>query len=92
MDGIEALLDIAVLEHWDIDILKHILRTASFARKFSESSEFDPNRYVNVVKHMIVLSKLRHSQICGRAITYNQFEKYKPKRMLKLLYKFRDYK
>jgi hypothetical protein len=41
---------------------------------------------------MIVLSKLRNSDICGRAITYQQFEKYKPKRMLKLLYKFRDYK
>ena len=28
---------------------------------------------------MIVLSKLRNSDICGRAITYQQFEKYKPK-------------
>jgi hypothetical protein len=41
---------------------------------------------------MIVLSKLRHSTICPRAITYQQFEKYKPKNMLKLFYKFRDYK
>jgi len=72
--------------------MKHILRTASFAKKFSDAQDFDPNRYVNVVKHMIVLSKLRDSNICGRAVTYTQFEKYKPKRMLKLLYKFRDYK
>lgn len=92
VEGIETLLDIAQLEHWDIQILKHILRTASFAKKFSEPSDFDPNRYVNVVKHMIVLSKLRNSEICARAITYTQFEKYKPKRVLKLLYKFRDYK
>lgn len=47
---------------------------------------------MNVVKHMVVLSKMRHSQVCARAVTYQQFEKYKPKRMLKLLYKFRDYK
>ena len=68
------------------------MRCASFAKKFADPLDFDPNRYVNVVKHMIVLSKLRNSDICGRAITYQQFEKYKPKRMLKLLYKFRDYK
>ena len=92
VEGIETLLDIATLEHWDVEIMKHILRTASFAKKFSDPNDFDPNRYVNVVKHMIVLTKLRHSKICARAITYQQFEKYKPKRMLKLLYKFRDYK
>jgi len=91
VEGIETLLEIAQLEHWDVQIMKHILRTASFAKKFTEPSDFDPNRYVNVVKHMIVLTKLRHSKVCARAITYNQFEKYKPKRMLKLLYKFRDY-
>ena len=92
IEGIETLLDIATLEHWDVQIMKHILRTASFAKKFSDSNDFDPNRYVNVVKHMIVLAKLRHSKVCARAITYQQFEKYKPKRVLKLLYKFRDYK
>lgn len=91
VEGIETLLNIAQLEHWDIAIMKHVLRTASFAKKFCDPNYFDPNRYVNVVKHMIVLSKLRNSKVCDRAITYTQFEKYKPKRMLKLLYKFRDY-
>ena len=71
--------------------MKHVLRTASFAKKFCNPVDFDPNRYINVVKHMIVLTKLRNSKICGRAITFAQFEKYKAKRMLKLLYKFRDY-
>ena len=70
IEGIETLLDIATLEHWDIQIMKHILRTASFAKKFSDPNDFDPNRYVNVVKHMIVLSKLRNSGVCSRAITY----------------------
>jgi hypothetical protein len=92
IEGIETLLDIATLEHWDVEIMKHILKTACFAKKFSDPNDFDPNRYVNVVKHMIVLTKLRHSDVCARAITYQQFEKYKPKRILKLLYKFRDYK
>jgi hypothetical protein len=71
--------------------MKHVLRTASFAKKFTEPADFDPNRYVNIVKHMIVLTKLRYSRVCGRAITFAQFDKYKAKRMLKLCYKFRDY-
>ena len=92
IDGIKTLLDIAALEHWDVDVMKHLLRTACFAKKFSDPVDFDPNRYVNVVKHMIVLTKLRNSSVCARAITYQQFEKYKAKRILKLLYKYRDYK
>jgi hypothetical protein len=50
--------------------MKHILRTACFAKTFTDASDFDPNRYVNVAKHMIVLTHLRHSKVCGRAITY----------------------
>jgi hypothetical protein len=41
---------------------------------------------------MIVLTKLRHSSNCARAITYKQFEKLKAKNVLKLLMKYRDYK
>lgn len=92
IDGIETLLDIAKLEHWDIDVMKHLLRTVAFALKYSNPNDFDPNRFVNVKKHMIVLTKIRHSSICARAITYKQLENYKPKRLLKLLYKFLDYK
>lgn len=90
--GLETLLDIAKLEHWDIHILKHFLRTASFAKKFTNPDQFDPNIYTNVVKHMIVLSQIRHSEKCPRAITYEQFEKYKPRKVLNLLLKYRDYK
>lgn len=42
--------------------MKHLLRTASFAKKFADPQEFDANKYVNIVKHMIILTKLRHSQ------------------------------
>jgi hypothetical protein len=49
--------------------MKHMLRTAAFGKKFSDPAHFDPNRYVNVVKHLIVLAKLRHSKVCNRAIT-----------------------
>jgi hypothetical protein len=64
VEGIETLLEIATLEHFDVKIMKHILRTASFAKKFCDPNDYDPNRYVNVVKHMIVLTKLRHSEAC----------------------------
>lgn len=92
VEGIETLLSVATLEHWDVKIMKHILRTAGFAKKFCDPEDFDPNRYTNVVKHMIFLTKLRHSNECSRAITYRQFEKFKAKKMLSLLYKYRDYK
>jgi len=41
--------------------MKHLLRTASFAKKFTDSTDYDKDRYVNVVKHLIVLTKLRNS-------------------------------
>lgn len=92
VDGIETLLEVAKLEHWDVAIMKHLLRTASFAKKFTDKTDFEQDRYVNVVNHLIVLTKLRYSKVCARAITYDQFEKYKPKHVLKLLYRYRDYK
>ena len=82
-------------------MLKHLLRTASFAKTFADPQDFDANKYVNVVKHMIVLTKLRNSQNvsrlvltlqCARAITFKQFEKFKAKNVLRLLLKHRDYK
>jgi len=68
--GIETLLEAAQQEHHDIDVLKHLLTTASFAKKFCDPSEFDPSRYVDVVKHSIVLTKMRHSPNFARAITF----------------------
>lgn len=90
--GIDDLLECATLEHSNIQMLKHLLRTASFAKTFSDPNDFDPNKYVNIVKHMIVITKLRNSTMSGRAITYKQFEKFKAKNILKLLLKQRDYK
>ena len=70
MEGIETLLDIAMQEHWDIDLMKHLLRTASFAKKFLDPTDYDSSRYVNYVKHLVVLTKMRNSTVCARAITY----------------------
>ena len=36
IDGIESLMNAAEYEHKDIDVLKHLLTTASFAKKFSD--------------------------------------------------------
>ena len=68
--GIETLLEAAQFEHNDIDVLKHLLTTASFAKKFCDPSDFDPNRYVDIVKHSIVLTKMRNSPNFARAITF----------------------
>ena len=90
--GIETLLEAAQYEHHDIDVLKHLLTTASFAKKFCDPSEFDPNQYVNLVKHSIVLTKMRNSPNFARAITFQQLKQFKAKRIIKLLLKYRDYR
>lgn len=98
MAGIQTLLDAAKYEHSDISVLKHLLAAASFAKKFCDASRIGENKfkdlsskYVNVVKHSIVLTKLRSSQIFARAMTYKQFENVKAKNMIRPLLKFRDY-
>ena len=35
-EGIQTLLEAAKYEHKDIDIMKHLLKTASFAKKYSD--------------------------------------------------------
>jgi hypothetical protein len=90
--GIDDLLETATYEHSNIPVMKHVLRTASFSKTFPEASGYDSNKYVSITKDMVVLTKLRNSQCCPRAITYKQFEKFKAKNILKLLLKFRDYR
>lgn len=50
-EGIQTLLEAAKYEHKDIDIMKHLLKTASFAKKYSDPAQLDPNEYVQLVKH-----------------------------------------
>jgi hypothetical protein len=64
-------LKAAEYEHKDIDILKHLLQTAAFAKKFVEPTKMDPYEYVILVKFSIVLTKLRNSTKMSRAITYH---------------------
>ena len=91
MEGIETLLSAAEGEQ-DVDVLKHLLATASFAKKFTTPTEFDPNRYVNLVKHSIVLTNMRYSDNFARAITFAELKVFKPKNVVRLLLKFRDYR
>jgi predicted HTH domain antitoxin len=37
-EGIVTLLEAAKYEHKEIDVMKHLLATASFAKKFSDPS------------------------------------------------------
>ena len=85
-------METGTFEHANIPVMKHLLRTASFAKTFPEASGYEASKYVEITKNLLVLTKLRNSQNCSRAITYKQFEKFKPKNVLKLLLKFRDYR
>lgn len=81
----------AEFEHKDVDVLKHLLQTAAFAKKFVDPSKMDPNKYVDIVKYSIVLTKLRNSAKMSRAITFHQMKSFKPKNLLPLLLKYRDF-
>ncbi len=89
--GIKTLLDAAKYEHNDIDILKHILRTASYAKKFSDTSEVDPKEYVNLVQLSIFLKAMRNSPTFARAITHAEFDKSGAKNIVKILLKYNDF-
>ena len=91
IEGIKTLLKAAEYEHYDIDILKHLLQTVAFAKKFVEITKFDPQEYVNQMNFSIVLTKLRNSSRMPRAITYHQLKSLKPKNILPLLLKYRDF-
>ena len=69
-----------------------MLTTASFAKKFCDPTDFDPNQYVNLVKHSIVLTKMRNSPNFARAMTFQQLKQFKAKNIIKLLLKYRDYR
>ena len=71
--------------------MKHLLRTASFAKTFPEAHGFDNKYYVEMVRTLVILSKIRNSHSCARAITYNQFKFLKPKTLLTQLLRFHDY-
>jgi len=70
--------------------MKHLLKTASFAKTFPEADGFDNKFYVEMVKTLVTMSKIRNSPTCARAITYNQYMLLKPKVILSHLLRFRD--
>lgn len=78
-------------EENDVDVLKHLLATISFAKKYTSPAQLDPNPYVDLKMHSIVVTKLQNSRILSRAITYNQFVTFKAKNIVPLLLKYRDY-
>jgi len=91
IEGIKCLLKAAKYELHDVDILKHLLQTVAFAKKFVETTKFDPQKYVDRMNFSIVLTKLRNSSRMPRAITFHQLKSLKPKNILPLLLKYRDF-
>jgi hypothetical protein len=47
--GIEDLLEAATYEHFNVPVMKYILKTASFSKTFPEAQGFDSNKYVRIV-------------------------------------------
>ena len=85
------MLEIATTEHQNVPLIKHFLNTACFALAFPEASKFDRKLYVDRLKILSILIKVRNSNNCPRAMTFKQFEKLSERRLLKLLLRFRDH-
>jgi hypothetical protein len=68
--AVETLLDLARMEHWDTQFMKHFFRAASYGKKYDENNEFDHNEYLNCRRHMSVITRLHRSDTCDRQITY----------------------
>ena len=56
--GIEQLMVCAKHEENDLDTLKHILSTISFAKKYTTPEKLGPDAYVDLKMHAIIISKI----------------------------------
>ena len=49
-EGIQRILEASKFEHFELDVLKHLLETASFAKKYSDPADLNPLDYVTLMK------------------------------------------
>ncbi|CDW81219.1 vacuolar assembling sorting protein vps16 [Stylonychia lemnae] len=77
--GIEDLLEAATMEHQNITVLKHLLRTASFAKTFVDPTEYDSNKDYKLALQIIEQLNLKHASMvyeewCQTMVKYSTLQ------------------
>lgn len=89
-EAIETVIDAATYQ-WRIPIQKLLCEVASFGKKKIEADQYNSDMYVQIIKYLSLINKLRYSSKCRRAITYKQLKAINPKVLLPIQLKYRDY-
>ena len=90
IDAIKTVIDAATFQ-WNIPIQKLLCEVASFGKKKIDADNSFSDMYVQYIKYLSSVNKLRYSTKCRRAITYKQLKAVDPKVLLPIQLKYRDY-
>jgi hypothetical protein len=89
-EAIVSVIDAATYQ-FHIPFQKLLCEVASFGKKKIDSESYSSDLYVQTIKYLSLINKLRHSKKCRRAITYKQLKTITPKVILPMQLKYRDY-
>mmetsp|Transcript_22396 Transcript_22396/g.22179 ORF Transcript_22396/g.22179 Transcript_22396/m.22179 type:complete len:564 (+) Transcript_22396:959-2650(+) len=81
----------AATYQYNIPFQKLLCEVASFGKKKISSEEYSSDMYVQTIKYLSLINKLRFSEKCRRAITYKQLKNINPRNLLPIQLKYRDY-
>jgi hypothetical protein len=89
-DAIETVIEAATYQ-FHIPFQKLLCEVASFGKKKIDSERYSSDVYVQIIRFLSLINKLRYSSKCRRAITYKQLKEVTPKVLLPIQLKYRDY-
>jgi hypothetical protein len=81
-----------------LPLTNSVFRSRNFYEKLQASvnkkldaETYNSDMYVQIIRYLSLINKLRYSSKCRRAITYKQLKSITPKVILPLQLKYRDY-
>lgn len=89
-EAIVTIMDAATYQ-FSVKYQKLLCEVASFGKKKISSEEYSSDMYVQTIKFLSLINKLRYSSKCRRAITYKQLKNITPRALLPIQLKYRDY-
>ena len=89
-EAIETVIEAATYQ-FHIPFQKLLCEVASFGKKKIDAESYSSDLYVQIIRYLSLINKLRYSSKCRRAITYKQLKDITPKVLLPIQLKYRDY-
>ena len=89
-EAIETVIEAATYQ-FSIPFQKLLWEVASFGKKKIEAESYNSDMYVQIIRSLSLINKLRYSSKCRRAITYKQLKAITPKNLLPIQLKYGDY-